>query len=252
MWRRASARSLAAARAAADRGLARADDALRALGRPHRRSSRADGATCRRAFASWSAVADRDFDVVVIGGGHAGTEAAAAAARLGASVALVTPSPERTIGEMSCNPSIGGLAKGALVRAAAALDSPLLADLPRGTVVRVVEAVDVGGATADAPKKRRVRVVAPVAGWTSEKQLARVPPPRGSRATPPAAAVPWANDLLPRVGRRVDAVVSSTEDSLVASVERATSPAMQRLSAIEASLSSRRVSMMDRIKMFDK
>jgi tRNA uridine 5-carboxymethylaminomethyl modification enzyme len=122
MWRRASARSLAAARAAADRGLARADDALRALGRPHRRSSRADGATCRRAFASWSAVADRDFDVVVIGGGHAGTEAAAAAARLGASVALVTPSPERTIGEMSCNPSIGGLAKGALVREIDALD----------------------------------------------------------------------------------------------------------------------------------
>ena len=81
---------------------------------------------------------------------------------------------------------------------------------------------------------------------------ARVPPPRGGKATPPAAAVPWANDLLPRVGRRVDAVVSSTEDSLVASVERATSPAMQRLSAIEASLSSRRVSMMDRIKMFDK
>ena len=78
------------------------------------------------------------------------------------------------------------------------------------------------------------------------------PPPRGGRATPPAPAVPWANDLLPRVGRRVDAVVSSTEDSLVASVERATSPAMQRLSAIEASLSSRRVSMMDRIKMFDK
>ena len=78
------------------------------------------------------------------------------------------------------------------------------------------------------------------------------PPPRGGRATPPAPAVPWANDLLPRVGRRVDAVVSSTEDSLVASVERATSPAMQRLSAIEASLSSRRISMMDRIKMFDK
>ena len=81
---------------------------------------------------------------------------------------------------------------------------------------------------------------------------ARVPPPRGGRTTPPAPAVPWANDLLPRVGRRVDAVVSSPEDSLVASVERATSPAMQRLSAIEASLSSRRISMMDRIKMFDK
>ncbi len=63
---------------------------------------------------------EAEFDVIVVGGGHAGTEAAVAAARTGARAALVTSALE-TIGQMSCNPAIGGVAKGTVVREVDAL-----------------------------------------------------------------------------------------------------------------------------------
>src|SRR5215471_17935014 len=75
-----------------------------------------------------------DYDCIVIGGGHAGIEASLAAARLGFSTLLITQNPDR-IGALSCNPAIGGLSKGNLVREVDALGGEM-AKLTDATMIQ--------------------------------------------------------------------------------------------------------------------
>jgi tRNA uridine 5-carboxymethylaminomethyl modification enzyme len=137
-----------------------------------------------------------EFDVIVIGGGHAGTEAAAAAARVGARTLLLTQSIE-TIGQMSCNPAIGGIGKGHLAREIDALD---------GLMARAADRAGIHFRTLNASKGPAVRATRAQADRTRYRQAIRAL----LEATPGLALFQQTvDDLVVEAGRVAGVVTQS-------------------------------------------
>ena len=142
-------------------------------------------------------------DVIVVGGGHAGCEAAAAAARMGARTLLITHHPEN-IGEMSCNPAVGGLAKGQLVREIDALDGLMGRAIDRAGIQFRVLNISKGPAVRG-PRAQADRMLYRLA----MRDLVGEQPDLEVRA----AAV---EDLVLGAGGRVEAVVTADGETLKA------------------------------------
>jgi tRNA uridine 5-carboxymethylaminomethyl modification enzyme len=140
------------------------------------------------------------FDIIVIGGGHAGCEAAAAAARMGAKVVLVTHS-FATLGEMSCNPAIGGLGKGHLVREIDALD---------GLMGRVADAAGIQFRVLNRSKGPAVR--GPRA--QADRKLYRLAMQAAIRETPGLAVIEAAVEDLTVEQGAVTGVVTTGGDTI--------------------------------------
>src|SRR5258707_13302576 len=138
----------------------------------------------------------QSFDVIVIGGGHAGTEAALAAARMGVRTLLLTQSIE-TLGQMSCNPAVGGIGKGHLVREIDALG---------GAMARATDRAGIQFRTLNASKGPAVRATRAQADRQLYKKAIRAILEQQPKLTIFQAAV---DDLQVESGR-VTGVVTAT------------------------------------------